>query len=173
MVVSEPRILYAPSSDDDLQLVEIDVGNYAEVLRLKLAEGQERFVADNAKSIVQGHYHEGAWFRAVYLDGEAVGFVMLHDLSNDDPVGADPGAADRQNGLFIWRLMIGRQHQGKGIGYRLMDILIRIARAGGFERLSLTFVDAEGGPEGFYRRCGFVTTGRIIDGELEAVLELG
>ncbi|NIA68730.1 GNAT family N-acetyltransferase [Pelagibius litoralis] len=172
MAIPESQILYNPSPDDALRLVEIDVDNYLAVLKLKLAEGQERFVADNAKSIVQGHYHEGAWFRAVCLDGEAVGFVMLHDLRNDDPVGADPGAADWQDGLFIWRLMIGQQHQGKGIGYRLMDVLIRIARASGYARLYLTFVDAEGGPEPFYRRCGFVRTGRVIDGECEAVLEL-
>ncbi|WP_422365280.1 GNAT family N-acetyltransferase [Pelagibius sp.] len=172
MAVPEAQILYSPSPDDDLQLVAIDVGNYAAVVKLKVAESQESFVANNAVSIVQGHYHPGAWFRAAYLNGEAIGFVMLFDPRGVDPVGDDPGETGWEDGLVIWRLMIGREHQGQGLGRRLMEKVIALARTNGFERLYLTFVDAEGGPEPFYLQCGFARTGRVIDGEVEAVLEL-
>lgn len=173
MAVIEPKLHDDPAPDQGLRLVAVDVGNYAKVMRLKVAESQRNFVANNAASIVQGHYHEGAWFRAAYLNDEAVGFVMLFDPRDADPAGDDPAETGWEDGLVIWRLMIGEEHQGKGIGRRLMDTVIRLAKANGFERLYLTFVDAEGGPEPFYLRCGFVRTGRVIDGEVEAVLELG
>lgn len=172
VAVSQAPILYSPSPGDDLQLVEVGVGNYAAVLKLKVAESQQSFVASNAVSIVQGHYHQGAWFRAAYLNDEAVGFVMLFDPRGVDPVGDDPGETGWADGLVIWRFMIGQAHQGKGVGRRMMDTVIALARANGFDRLYLTFVDAEGGPEPFYLQCGFVRTGRVIDGEVEAVLEL-
>lgn len=173
------EIIYSPVDDDDLKLVEIDVHNYGAVLRLKVEEGQGDFVASNAVSIVQGHYHRTAWFRAVYLSGEPVGFVMLYDPRNatDESVQQNGHATEEaklpDDGLFIWRLMIDRAHQGRGIGRRLIALLARLAKANGFARLYLSYVEAEGGPGAFYARCGFVETGRIVDGETEAKLDLG
>ena len=173
-----PDLICPETAEDDLRLVEIDVHNYELVLRLKLAEGQQRFVASNAVSLVQGHYHDGAWFRAVYLGDEPVGFVMLHD-PRDETVerearghSFDPEDKVPDDGLFIWRLMIDRAHQGRGIGRRLIDLLAKLARANGFSRLYLSYEDAEGGPGPFYARCGFVKTGRMIEDEIEARLDL-
>ena len=173
-----PEIIYTAGADDDLRLVEIDVENYPAVLRLKVAEGQQRFVASNAVSLAQGHYHPEAWFRAVYLNGEAVGFVMLYDPRRAsagrqaDGSRSDLGDMVAGDGLFIWRLMIGAQHQGRGIGRRLITLLAELTRANGFDRLYLSYEEGEGGPGPFYAGCGFVTTGRLIEGEVEARLDL-
>ena len=173
------EIIYTPSAADTLRLVEIDRDNYVAVLRLGLPQAQRRFVASNAFSIVQGHYHPEAWFRAVYLNEEPVGFVMLYDPRKDAAIDSgqegafDPTGKVRDDGLFIWRLMIDHQQQGRGIGRRLIALLANLAQANGFMRLYLSYVDAPEGPGPFYARCGFVKTGRLIDGEIEAMLELG
>ena len=161
-------LVYNPAKEDSLRLVAVDVENYAAVLRLKVAEAQRNFVASNAVSLVQGHYHEGAWFRAVYAGEDAVGFVMLHD-----PRSGKLGDFDTQGALFIWRLMIAEDHQGKGYGRGVLEILKRVARDNGFAALGLSYVEAEGGPGPFYARLGFRKTGRMIEDEVEARLDLG
>ncbi len=172
------EIVYTPAEGDSLRLVEIDVDNHLEILRLKVADGQGKFVAGNAVSMVQGHYHDTAWFRAVYLDDDPVGFVMLYDPRRETTAAApgrdgfNPGGEVPDDGLFIWRLMVDRTHQGKGIGRRLIALLAELAKANGFRRLLLSYVDADGGPGAFYARCGFAKTGRFIDGEVEACLDL-
>ena len=173
------EIVYTPAKGDGLRLVEIDLDNHLEILRLKVADGQGKFVASNAVSMVQGHYHDTAWFRAVYLEKEPVGFVMLYDprkeTANTAPErdGFNPEGKVPDDGLFIWRLMVDRTHQGKGIGRRLIALLAELAKANGFRRLLLSYVEAEGGPGAFYANCGFEKTGRLIDGEVEACLGLG
>lgn len=165
------EIVYTPAPGDDLKLVVIDRDNYAPVLKLKVAEWQRGFVSSNAYSVAQGHYQREAWFRAVYLKGEPVGFVMLYDPRRATAAaGTEPELPT--DGLFVWRLMIDADHQRKGLGRRLVETLAALSRANGFSRLYLSYVEAEGGPGPFYARCGFVETGRIVDGETEARLDL-
>lgn len=172
---------YSPTEGDSLRLVEITVDNYLEVLRLKVTEDQRTFVASNAVSLVQGHYHDTAWFRAIYEGEQPVGFVMLHDprcepaeVSDEKPDSDfDPAGKVADDSLFIWRLMIGDGHQGRGLGRRVIAILTDLARRNGFSRLCLSFVEGEGGPGPFYEACGFQRSGRLIDDEIEACLDLG
>ena len=152
----------------------IDKRNHKAVMRLPLARSQQRFVSPNAVSIAEGHYHESAWFRAVYLGEEPVGFVMLHDpRCGPDPSGAsNPEKQVPEDGLFLWRFMIAESHQGRGLGRQVIAMLAQLTRDSGFQRLYLSYGEGEGGPGPFYARCGFVETGRIIDGETEARLDL-
>ncbi|MEM8708047.1 MAG: GNAT family N-acetyltransferase, partial [Actinomycetota bacterium] len=66
-----------------------------------------------------------------------------------------------------------RRHQRRGIGDRVLDLVIEQCRAWNAASLLVSYVEDIGGPEPFYRRRGFVPTGEIIDGEIEARLMLG
>lgn len=50
-----------------IRLVEITKDNLNSVLRLKVSESQNQFVANNAVSILQGTYEENVWFRGIFL----------------------------------------------------------------------------------------------------------
>ncbi|WP_299400098.1 GNAT family N-acetyltransferase [Pelagibius sp.] len=171
---------YSPAEGDGLRLVEVTADNYLAVLRLEVTEEQRQFVASNAVSLVQGHYHDTAWFRAVYEGDQPVGFVKLHDprcepaeAQGDAPDSDfDPAGKVADDSLFIWRLMIGEGHQGRGLGRRAVAVLADLARRNGFSHLCLSYVEGEGGPGPFYEACGFVRSGRVIDGEIEACLDL-
>jgi len=171
---------YRPAEGDSLRLVEITVENYLPILRLKVSEEQRQFVANNAVSLVQGHYHDTAWFRAIYEGEKPVGFVMLHDPRYEPAEAADeqpdsdfdPAGKVAEDSLFIWRLMIGDSHQGRGLGRRVIAILADLARSNGFSRLCLSYVEGEGGPGPFYEACGFLRSSRLIEDEIEACLEL-
>jgi diamine N-acetyltransferase len=60
--------------------------------------------------------------------------------------------------------------QQRGIGSLVLDRLQQRYRRAGYSAIELGFVDGIGSPRPFYERHGFVPTGRVIDGEIEARL---
>ena len=135
--------------------------NLRDVLTLRVASGQERFVASNAVSIAQAHFHpEVAWFRAIYADETAVGFLMLHD---------EPETAT----YSLWRFMIDDRFQQLGYGRRALALVLEHVRARpGAAALTLSHVPGDGNPAPFYERMGFAHTGEEDDGELVMRIEL-
>jgi len=137
-------------------LREITQTSLREVIRLSrtLAPGQDRMVAPNAVSIAEAHFSDKAWFRAVYADETPVGFVMLYD--NPD-----------ESEYYLWRFMIGGDHQGKGFGRRAIEQLVDYVQTRpGAKELLTSYVPIEGGAEPFYRKLGFTPTGDVHDGEV-------
>jgi len=148
----------------DVSLREITGDTVIPVVKLSVAEGQKDFVAPNAVSLAQALFANAAWYRAVYLGDEPVGFVMLYDESLIDPPEPDPE-------IGVWRFMIDERFQGRGIGSEALRLVIAHVRAkGGFRALELSYVPGPGCAEPFYRSLGFEPTGRMNDGEV--VLEL-
>lgn len=149
-------------------LVEITEANRAAVLALRVAPEQERFVSSVEASLAEAaESPEGRpWYRAVYVDGEPVGFVML---SWNVP----PRPPDLIGPWLLWKLLIDRRHQGRGYGTDVVRQVARLVRAEGGTELLTGYVPADGGPAGFYARLGFVPTGDLDeDGEVVARLRL-
>ena len=138
-----------------VSLREVTKENLREILLLRVAPEQERFVASKAVWIAQAHFHpDVAWFRAIFADETPVGFLMLHD---------EPGTAT----YFLWRFMIDERHQGRGFGRKALALLIEHVRGRpGATGLTLSHVPGDGNPSPFYARMGFVHTGEEEDGEL-------
>ena len=140
--------------DAAVSLREVTKENLREVLRLKVAPDQDRFVAPNAVSIAQAYFdRDVAWFRAIYADETPVGFVMLHD---------EPGARK----YYLWRFMIDHRYQKLGYGAKALEQVIDYVRhrPGALELLT-SIVPGEGSPGGFYETLGFRYTGDLDEGE--------
>lgn len=88
-----------------MEFRKIDKTNYMDCICLKLLPGQEGFVADNARSLVEAFYEEGLHTRGIYENGVMIGFV-LYDYDEEIP------------GWSMSRFMIGAPYQGKGYGKR-------------------------------------------------------
>lgn len=154
----------APVDPHDVSLREITEDTVIPVVKLAVAESQRGFVATNAVSLAQALFSDAAWYRAIYLGDEPVGFVMLYDTTLKSPPPETPEVG-------VWRFMVDERYQGRGIGREAMRRVIAHARAkGAFRALWLSYVPGPGCPEPFYRSLGFQTTGRM-EGE-EIVLEL-
>ena len=67
---------------------------------------------------------------------------------------------------FLWRLMVDKDHQGKGYGSKAMELVIEHVKTlpGAIELLT-SYVPGDGNPSPFYYKLGFVETGKIEDGE--------
>ncbi len=138
-----------------ISLREITKETLRHMTRLKVAPGQEHFVATNAESIAEAYFSRDiAWFRGIYADDTPVGFLMLED-----------NAAEGK--YYLWRFMIDARYQRKGIGQKALDLLFEHVRtrprAG---TVTTSIVPGEGSPGPFYERMGFVYTGEEDDGEL-------
>jgi len=130
---------------------EITKENLLSILRLKVFDEQKDQVASNAVSIAQGHYDETAWFRGIFNDDEAVGFVMLE-------------FDDKEKEYGVWRFMIDKNHQGKGYGMASMDLIKKVVKekVPDAQEIYLSYVPKDkGGADGFYIKAGFEDTGKM------------
>jgi diamine N-acetyltransferase len=149
------------TSTPDVTLREITRDSLDAILKLKVAATQESFVASNAVSLAQAHFHpETAWFRAVYAGEEPVGFVML-EL---DDVACEYG---------LWRFMIDERHQRRGYGQKALEQAIaHVMTRPQAKALLTSIVPGEGNPGPFYQKLGFVFTGEVDHGEQVMRLDL-
>lgn len=148
-------------SGGEVSLREITRETLGPILQLKVAATQQRFVASNAVSIAQAHFHpETAWFRGIYAGEEPVGFVML-EINRATPE------------YSLWRLMIDEAQQGKGYGRKAMKAVIdHVRMLDGARELLTSVVPGEGSPGPFYQSLGFAFTGEVSEGEHVMRLEL-
>jgi RimJ/RimL family protein N-acetyltransferase len=150
-----------------VELREITPENEREIYRLRTFKFQEQMVAPMAASfadaLVPELYNDVPvvpWFRGIYADGAPAGFIMTTEVTDAHPL------------PYLWRLLIDRRHQGRGIGSRALQILVERLRSEGREALTTSWSDVPGGPAAFYRGIGFVPTGEIEDDEVVGRLEL-
>ncbi|WP_285115077.1 GNAT family N-acetyltransferase [Leifsonia sp. fls2-241-R2A-40a] len=146
-----------------LRIEELSTSNLRGLRDLRLAPGQERFVAPVLESIAEAYVTPTAWPRAIVDDDGVVGFVM----ANWDP--ENELEAFRAG---IWRLNVDEKAQGRGVGRFDVAQVAAEARRRGIDRITVLWERGDGGPEGFYRACGFVPTGEVLFGEVVGALEV-
>jgi diamine N-acetyltransferase len=147
------------NTESKIRLVELDVSNYRDILRLKVAEHQEGLVANNAISLAQALFHTQAWYRGIYRGDTPVGFVML-DLDLEKPE------------YYLWRFMIEEKFQGHGYGFKAMELVIEYVKGlPHATEILLGYVPQDGNPKGFYQKLGFKETGVVEEGEVIMKLE--
>ena len=143
-----------------VELREITTETLREVIGLAVDPSQSNLVASNAISIAEAHFEQAAWFRAIYADEVAVGFVMVLDK---------PAEASS----YLWRFMIDKHHQRHGYGRKAMQVIIERARSiPGVDAIVTSHADRAGNAGPFYRDLGFVETGEVEDGEVVMRLDL-
>jgi diamine N-acetyltransferase len=137
-----------------ISLREITDQNRQAVVALRVAASQEGYVSTVADSLeeARGTPEGNPWYRAIYADGQPVGFVMLSwNVTPDPPRVIGP--------WFLWKLLIDERYQGCGYGREAVRLVAGIAHDQGASELLTSLVAGERSPESLYRRIGFVPTG--------------
>jgi diamine N-acetyltransferase len=149
-------------------LREITDENRAEVVALRVAATQQRFVGTvrDALADADGIPEGNPWYRAVYAAGEPVGFVMLSwNVTPQPPRIIGP--------WFLWKLLIDERHQRRGHGREVVRLVADLVHSHGAVELLTSCLPGPDGPEGFYLRIGFVPTGSYDEnGEVILALHL-
>lgn len=141
-----------------ISLRNIDHENWRKCVRLKVAEDQRSFVADNAVSLAQASYEPEHKLvpLAVYHNDEMVGFAMYGQANFEG-----------QDLWVIFRLMMDRAHQGKGYGRAAMlQIIERMKTIPGCDSIYISFVPENIAAQKLYASLGFVDTGLVDEGEI-------
>ena len=149
-----------------MELVKITAENRDTVVALAVAPEQVQFVGSvrGALEEAAGYPQANPWYRALYVAGEPVGFVMI---SWD----VEPQPPEIHGPWFLWKLIIDEKVQRRGYGREAVRTIAEMVRAQGAKELLTSYVPKPGGPAGFYQRLGFVPTGEL-DAEGEVILRL-
>lgn len=147
-------------------LKDLTNDNVFKVIKLwdHLKDEDKKKVAPNDASIAQAYVnYDIAWTKAIYLDDEPIGFMMVKTQDDDIP-------AEDQQGYFLWRFMIDRKFQNKGYGKQALDLLMDKCRKDNIKSLYVSCTMFDEMPYKFYLSYGFIDLG-FKDGE-EQILRL-
>ncbi|MEM6925887.1 MAG: GNAT family N-acetyltransferase [Myxococcota bacterium] len=135
----------------EVNLQEITPANLAPVLRCRVAEGQERFVAPNAESLAEAFVNPRLVPRAIY-DGAMRG----RNATRDDPVRGFVMYQVWDEIGFVKRLMVGADDQGRGYGRAAMhEVLRRLERTPEVRRIATSYHHEAVGAKALYTSLGF------------------
>ena len=150
-----------------VDLVPVTSDNARAVAGLATHRSQERFVAPMLGSLrdaLAPPLDNGAqlvpWYRAIAADGEVVGFLMASEMTDAHP---HP---------YLWRLLVDRMHQRRGIGAAALHRFEQRCREQGATAIEVSWVEGTGSPAPLYRARGYEPSGKIEDGEIHAVKRL-
>ncbi|HLF90083.1 MAG TPA: GNAT family N-acetyltransferase [Anaerolineales bacterium] len=142
--------------------------NWKELIRLKVREDQTHFVASNLYSIAEAQFgdeYEGYWDLFPYgiYDGDTpVGFLM-YGCNFEHP----------KQQVFIQRLMVDENHQGKGYGRFGMGKMLELFRADDrIHEVGISYEPENEAARTLYASLGFEETGEIVGSEVVAILRL-
>lgn len=146
----------------EITLKDVTRATFEAVIALEVATSQRDYVASNLYSIAESAFEPTFRPRVIQCDGQIVGFLMYESFG--------------QHGLphtySIFRLMVDRHHQGRGIGHRAMQAVLDEIRAQGpFERITICYVPSNQVARDFYASLGFRERG-LSDATGEVIAEL-
>lgn len=158
-----------------IQFKEITNANIWKVCALEPFDDQKDFVAENLQSLAEAYAtrNEGgnALPLAVYNDAELVGFVMI----GKGTVGNENEGELIKKNYSLWRLMIDKNYQGRGLGRQTLDAAIALIRTfpfGEAKKVWLSYEPENARARDMYRKYGFVENGDMCGNEIVAVYEL-
>ena len=138
-------------------------------------DDQKDFVAENLQSLAEAYAtrNEGnnALPLAVYNDAELIGFVMI----GKGTVGNENESELIRENYSLWRLMIDRMYQRRGLGRQTLDAVMALIRTfpfGEAKKVWLSYEPENTRARDFYRKYGFVENGDMCGNEIVAVYEL-
>ncbi len=144
-----------------IQLEEISYENLDAVIDVyeTLTEQDKHHVAPNVVSLAEAYLnYKIAWPRAIAINKEVIGFVMLsldnyHADKADHPV------------YYLWRFMIANKHQKQGYGKQVLDMIVDKCKQDNIRYLYASCTLKDPMPYSMYINYGFIDTGKEEDSE--------
>ena len=142
-----------------IRLEPITKSNWEAAVALEVRPDQQDFVRSNLWTIAESKFYPFVQLRAFMHEETLVGLAAY---------GEEPDDKD----WWLFRFMIGADHQGKGYGKAALEALIAEWRVQGVSAITVGFNPANEVAERLYRGLGFVPTGMSHWGEQLARLDL-
>ena len=162
----------------ELRKISILDDNMKECVELRVLPEQENFVASNAYSLAQAYDtnkgDDGAVAvpYAIYENGKMVGFVMYGYFPPED--GEDSYSTD-EHIYYVWRLLIDKDHQGRGIGRETLKQVMEEIKLKPYGEANYCYSSYEPtniASKTTFASYGFEEDGRVLGGETVARYKL-
>jgi diamine N-acetyltransferase len=133
---------------DAISIVALNPGLRERVLQLKLDEKQGSFLPDVASSLEDAEKYEDAYPFAIKEGSEVVGFGLY--------------GVDEQTGNWkLFRLMIDKIHQGRGLGEKAMiQVIAELRQRRGAQDILLCYQEDNEAARNLYKKLGFIEYGK-------------
>ena len=109
-------------TNEQVRLVNVDTDNFEALIKLTVNDDQKNFVASNIYSLAEAYATNAEANFAkpfgIYVGEKPVGFLMI----GYNEAGIEENAPQiLKNNYSLWRIMIDKNHQGKGFGREAME----------------------------------------------------
>lgn len=155
-----------------VELRKVTDDNFRLVIELELADGQDRFVAPNIYTLAEAYVavtddYNVPMMYAITDEDAVVGFIgMAYERPKDG----------QQLGKYeMYRFMVDRRHQGKGIGRAALSRALELLETrphGPASHVATSFVPGNDVAKALYVSLGFVETGEMDGDEVVATYEM-
>ncbi|PAD34709.1 GNAT family N-acetyltransferase [Terribacillus saccharophilus] len=144
-----------------VSLTELDASNWYECCQLNVSKEQEAFIESNAISIAQSKFETTLRLYGISLNEKIVGFLMFNTVKEE------------LEGYWIYRIMIDKNYQGKGIAKLAVQLLIsRIAELPDANKVIVGYHPDNQAAHHLYTSIGFVDNGDRFGKEMAVIKNL-
>ncbi len=143
---------------ENVKIVELNQDNWYDCCELVVTPEQESFIESNALSIAQSKYEPSLKPYGIYLDNQAIGFLMFNSVKEE------------LDGYWIYRIMIDKNYQEKGLGKAAATLMIEeMAERLNAKKIVVGYHPENAGAHHLYKSLGFVDQGDRFGKEMAVV----
>lgn len=141
-----------------VKIVEVNAENWYECCLLEISKEQRHYIEPNAISIVQSKFELTLKPYVIYFEEKVVGFLMFNSVKEE------------LDGYWIYRIMIDKHFQGKGIGKAATKLMIsEIAKLPNAQKIIVGYHPENKGAHNLYSSLGFKDYGDRFGKEMAVI----
>ncbi len=144
-----------------VEIIEVNKENWYECCNLEVLKEQMKHIEPNAVSIAQTKFEPSLKSYAILHEKKVVGFLMFNTV------------LEELDGYWIYRIMIDKNHQQKGIGKIATQLMINeMAKLPNAKKIVVGYHPENRGAQQLYSSIGFVDYRDRFGKEMAVILEL-
>jgi diamine N-acetyltransferase len=146
---------------NNVKLVELNEDNWYECCQLEVSKEQSGFIESNAISIAQSKFEPTLKTYGIYFEDRVVGFLMYNSI------------AEELDGHWVYRIMVDKSFQGKGIGKAATEQMIaEMQKLPEVKKIVVGYHPDNTGAHHLYASLGFIDHGDRFGKEMAVIKNL-
>ncbi|KMY44845.1 spermidine acetyltransferase [Bacillus sp. FJAT-27916] len=143
---------------EDVKIVEVNEENWYECCKLEVSTEQKEYIESNAISIAQSKFEHTLKPYAIYAGEKVVGFLMYNSVQEE------------LDGYWIYRIMVDKEYQGKGIGKAATKLMIsEMAKLPNARKIIVGYHPDNTEAHNLYSSLGFIDEGNRFGKEMAVI----
>ncbi|MDI2589153.1 GNAT family N-acetyltransferase [Psychrobacillus sp. NEAU-3TGS] len=146
---------------ENVKIAELNAENWYDCCELEVSPEQKEYMEPNAISIAQSKFETTLKPYAIYAEEKIVGFLMYNSVQEE------------LDGYWIYRIMVDKKFQGKGIGKAATELMIlEMAKLPDAKKIIVGYHLENLGAHNLYSSLGFIDHGDRFGKEMAVILNV-